>query len=147
MHLNIWPNDPYFLHTDSACLYDTYILMYTLMVETPQLHLQSIIVEVGHVRQASVVGPVFVQSKEKVHYIACLIFLWVCDLKVEMMFNSFIFHRRRLWFLRKRNNTVVFSIQMTYFLCSINRAFYWEINDNIMSEKYTFKRPEGHKSY
>lgn len=39
--------------------------MYTLMVETPKLRLQSIIVEVRHIRQAPVLGPVFVQSKGK----------------------------------------------------------------------------------
>lgn len=40
------------------------------LVETPKLRLQSIIVEVRHVRQApAVLGPVFVQTKENVHCI------------------------------------------------------------------------------
>lgn len=35
---------------------------------------------------------------------------------------------------------------MTYLLSSINQAFCWEIDDNIMSDKYTFKRLQGYKS-
>lgn len=96
------------------------------MVETLK-HLESIIVEVRHVRLVPVVRSVFVQSKEKVHYIPYFMYLWVCDLKVKMMFNSFIltmvysiFSTEEFDFWGKEKNTVVFSIQMTYFLCSNN---------------------------